>query len=182
MTRRTSQCRQDTYFACFSTPNGIGYLKATKHRKFCLQRGSGDRTIELLRGIIASKIPSVGVRDPIGFPSSPVTSQLIVLKSLHRLFQSNARTASLANAEKREPRPAFAGRGSLTLAMSYSRTPLRCTTIGAAAFHCRVRNGDGWFHCAMITRRLVKPKSARGGRYGAGLTSTSPENLALLNV
>ena len=82
--------------------------------------------------------------------------------------------------KKREPRLAFTGRGSLTLAMPYSRTPLRCTTIGAAAFHCRVRNGDGWFHCAMITRRLVKPKSARGGRYGAGLTSTSPENLALL--
>src|SRR4029077_6952775 len=101
MTRRTSQCRQDTYFACFSTPNGIGYLKATKHRKVCPQRGSGDRTIERLRAIIASKIPSVlqGVRDPIGFPSSPVTSQLIVLKSLHRLFRSNARTASWADAE-----------------------------------------------------------------------------------
>jgi hypothetical protein len=31
LTRRTSQCRQDTYFACFSTSNGIAYLKATKH-------------------------------------------------------------------------------------------------------------------------------------------------------
>ncbi len=139
MTRRTSQCRQDTYFACFSTPNGIGYLKATKHRKVCLQRGSGDVPVERENCVIGKR-------------------------------------------QKREPRPAFAGRGSLTLAMSYSRTPLRCTTIGAAAFHCRVRNGDGWFHCAMITRRLVKPKSARGGRYGAGLTSTSPEYLALLKV
>ncbi len=42
--------------------------------------------------------------------------------------------------------------GLLVLATSYSRTAYRRTTIGAAAFHCRVRNGDGWGHCAMITR------------------------------
>src|SRR5436190_64201 len=28
----------------------------------------------------------------------------------------------------------------------------RRTTIGAAAFHCRVRNGNGWGHCAIVTR------------------------------
>src|SRR2546430_13594066 len=38
--------------------------------------------------------------------------------------------------------------------MSYSRTTYRCTTIGAAAFHFRVRNGNGWSHCARITRGL----------------------------
>ena len=38
------------------------------------------------------------------------------------------------------------------LATSYSRTTFRRTTIGAAAFHFRVRNGNGWGHCAMITR------------------------------
>jgi hypothetical protein len=69
---------------------------------------------------------------------------------------------SLTN-KKREPQLTFAGRGSLTLAMSYSRTTYRCTTIGAAAFNFRVRNGNGWSHCAMITRWLVKPKSARWG-------------------
>jgi hypothetical protein len=42
--------------------------------------------------------------------------------------------------------------GRLVLATSYSRTTYRRTTIGAAAFHCRVRNGNGWCHCAMITR------------------------------
>src|SRR6516164_1887908 len=42
--------------------------------------------------------------------------------------------------------------GPLVLATSYSRTTLRRTTIGAAAFHCRVRNGNGWGHCAKITR------------------------------
>src|SRR3984893_14751888 len=75
---------------------------------------------------------------------------------------SNPRGRRVRLAEKREPRPAFADRGSLTLAMSYSRTTYRCTTIGAAAFHFRVRNGNGWDHCAMITRRLVKPRLARG--------------------
>ena len=42
--------------------------------------------------------------------------------------------------------------GCLVLATSYSRTAYRRTTIGAAAFHCRVRNGNGWRHCAIITR------------------------------
>ena len=39
------------------------------------------------------------------------------------------------------------------LATSYFRTSLRRTIIGAAAFHFRVRNGNGWGHCARITRR-----------------------------
>ena len=34
------------------------------------------------------------------------------------------------------------------LATTYSRTTYRCTTIGSAAFHFRVRNGNGWIHCA----------------------------------
>src|SRR5438445_1597104 len=42
--------------------------------------------------------------------------------------------------------------GHSTLATSYSRTAYRRTTIGAAAFHCRVRNGNGWDHCAIVTR------------------------------
>ena len=42
--------------------------------------------------------------------------------------------------------------GLLVLATSYSRTTYRRTTIGAAAFHFRVRNGNGWGHCATVTR------------------------------
>src|SRR6266480_3513454 len=42
--------------------------------------------------------------------------------------------------------------GHLVLATSYSRTACRRTTIGAAAFHCRVRNGNGWCHRAIVTR------------------------------
>src|SRR5436190_14186290 len=52
--------------------------------------------------------------------------------------------------QKKKPSPeSFRG---WVLATSYSRTTYRRTTIGAAAFHFRVRNGNGWCHCAMITR------------------------------
>ena len=42
--------------------------------------------------------------------------------------------------------------GFFVLATSYSRMAYRRTTIGAAAFHFRVRNGNGWDHCAIVTR------------------------------
>src|SRR5437762_5730247 len=42
--------------------------------------------------------------------------------------------------------------GFSVLATSYSRTAYRRTTIGAAAFHFRVRNGNGWDHRAIVTR------------------------------
>jgi hypothetical protein len=42
--------------------------------------------------------------------------------------------------------------GFLVLATSYSRTACRRTTIGAVAFHFRVRNGNGWCHYAIVTR------------------------------
>ena len=38
------------------------------------------------------------------------------------------------------------------LATTYSHAAFRRTTIGATAFHFRVRDGNGWFHCAVITR------------------------------
>ncbi len=52
---------------------------------------------------------------------------------------------------KKPTTPADRGVGWI-LATTYSRTAYRRTTIGAAAFHFRVRNGAGWCHCAMITR------------------------------
>ena len=38
------------------------------------------------------------------------------------------------------------------LATTYSHRTCRPTTIGAEAFHFRVRNGTGWFHLALVTR------------------------------
>jgi hypothetical protein len=47
------------------------------------------------------------------------------------------------------------GLGIKALAMTYSRMRMH-TTIGAAAFHFRVRDGIGWFHSAMFTRERVE--------------------------
>ena len=64
----------------------------------------------------------------------------------------NARVRSLPRMGKESKMPDEKLTGHLVLATSYSRTACRRTTIGAAAFHFRVRNGNGWGHCAMITR------------------------------
>ena len=38
------------------------------------------------------------------------------------------------------------------------------TTIGAAAFHFRVRDGIGWFHSAMVARERVEGRSGSVGK------------------
>ena len=45
------------------------------------------------------------------------------------------------------------------LAMTYSRMRMH-TTIGAAAFHFRVRDGIGWCHSAIVTRERVEGRGA----------------------
>ena len=44
--------------------------------------------------------------------------------------------------------------------MTYSRMRMH-TTIGACAFHFRVRDGIGWFHAAMFTRERVEGRCSR---------------------
>ena len=50
--------------------------------------------------------------------------------------------------------------------MSYFRMTFRHTIIGAAAFHGRVRNGNGWFHRAKITRGLSYALAHSAGLWG----------------
>jgi hypothetical protein len=64
--------------------------------------------------------------------------------------------------------------GHLVLATSYSRTACRRTTIGAAAFHCRVRNGNGWCHCANVTR-----DPSRTGGFDASRRRGSLETMSI---
>ena len=40
------------------------------------------------------------------------------------------------------------------LAVTYSHTNVRCTTIGVTAFHFCVRNGNRWFYSTMAARRI----------------------------
>jgi hypothetical protein len=64
----------------------------------------------------------------------------------------NARARSLPSMGKESKMPDEKLTGHLVLATSYSRKAYRRTTIGAAAFHFRVRNGNGWCHYAIVTR------------------------------
>ncbi len=43
--------------------------------------------------------------------------------------------------------------------MTYSCMRMH-TTIGAAAFHFRVRNGIGWCHSAIVTRERVEGRGS----------------------
>ena len=65
---------------------------------------------------------------------------------------------------RKSPAPCFHRRRGVTLATSYFRTTYRRTIIGATAFHFRVRNGNGWCHCAGITRRLSPRPRRRSSR------------------
>ena len=71
--------------------------------------------------------------------------------------------------DNKKPQPYGLGFGVKTLAMTYSCMYAH-TTIGAVAFHFRVRDGIGWFHNAMVTRERVE------GRFG----SVDPERRALV--
>ena len=57
--------------------------------------------------------------------------------------------------KRKPPQEVLRGFWCKALAMTYSRMRMH-TTIGAAAFHFRVRNGIGWFHSAMVTRERVE--------------------------
>ncbi len=59
------------------------------------------------------------------------------------------------NAKRKTPLISQRGFGYKALAMTYSRMRMH-TTIGACAFHFRVRDGIGWFHAAMFTRERVE--------------------------
>ena len=55
----------------------------------------------------------------------------------------------------------FASAFEKVLAATYSRGSYTTTTIGNAAFHGRVRNGNGWSHCFMTTRKASFVEGSR---------------------
>src|ERR1700720_1363412 len=88
---------------------------------------------------------------------------------------ASTRGACAPQIEARNKKPSmFSHAGFSVLATSYSRTAYRRTTIGAAAFHCRVRNGNGWGHCAIVTR-----DPSRIGGFGA---SRRRESLMTMSI
>ncbi len=88
-------------------------------------------------------------------------------------YQLTARASST----KKEPGSDFSEPG-IYLATTYSHKTYRLTTIGAAAFHFRVRNGTGWFHHALVTRGQFQGKTLAASHLELGLWG--PE--VILNV
>src|SRR5690349_24572838 len=75
----------------------------------------------------------------------------------HRGISGNRVTSPRA-----KKNPAIAGGvWCKALAMTYSCMRMH-TTIGAAAFHFRVRNGIGWCHSAIVTRERVEGRGSIG--------------------
>ncbi len=68
--------------------------------------------------------------------------------------------------------------GWYKLATTYSHTAFRRTTIGATVFHFQVRNGTGWFHCAMITR-FLRSWMLLHSNFAAYLGILSPYQIAI---
>ena len=69
------------------------------------------------------------------------------ISSLHFAFPHFAFRIPAPKAKKKA-RCLVSKTPGIILATTYSRTTYRSTTIGSAAFHFRVRNGNGWDHCA----------------------------------
>ena len=65
---------------------------------------------------------------------------------------------AIASGQHKAQRPAFrlgVVVSKRCLAMTYSRMRMH-TTIGAGAFHFRVRDGIGWYHSAMVAKETVE--------------------------
>jgi hypothetical protein len=71
---------------------------------------------------------------------------------------------------KKSPPPSLLRETGKYLAATYSHRTCRPNTIGAAAFHFRVRNGTGWFHHALATRG--QPCLCRAGSLMVGAVSS----------
>ena len=105
-----------------------------------LRRASPTRSVDSLAPA-SSPVPGCGLSRSI-----PIGSILL------RHGGVPPRRARVGDAQKCKNPTEINPVGFLVLATSYSRAAYRRTTIGAAAFHCRVRDGNGWGHCAIVTR------------------------------
>ena len=97
-----------------------------------------------------------GKRSPAGKPVIEGENS----KEICRVPQPRCRRLDNATHKNKPPR-LCGGLREKALAMTYSRMRLH-TTIGAAAFHFRVRDGIGWFHSAMFTRERVEGRGQFG--------------------
>ena len=97
-------------------------------------------------------------RRPAGCPVAasghtlPPLSRLPVAGCPGRPACSPSGCKMASGCKKKSPAPSLLKMPGKYLAATYSHRTCRPNTIGAAAFHFRVRNGTGWFHRALVTR------------------------------
>lgn len=86
---------------------------------------------------------------------------LILVNNLRRRLQVFLEAVELSNiknmvlTQKANPRSVGCGDFSKNPGDDLLSQGLSLTTIGAATFHFRVRDGIGWFHSAIFTRETV---------------------------
>ena len=86
--------------------------------------------------------------------------------------QAIGQSTPAPSGQKKSPPPSLLRETGKYLAATYSHRTCRPNTIGAAAFHFRVRNGTGWFHHALATRG--QPRSIGAGSLMVGGLAGSP--------
>src|SRR5436190_359641 len=133
-----------TYFAlracrlCRSAPAGSILCSSRRRRKSKMPDGAKAHRAFCSGDVLLTRVfPHTR---PTGLPSMSLGS-----RRLHSLLEYGVAGKAKCPTELKLI-------GHFVLATSYSRTTYRRTTIGAAAFHFRVRNVNGWCHCAMVTR------------------------------
>lgn len=87
--------------------------------------------------------PRVRVRDPTRTTARDATLFAVIPRPCRAIVDEET---------KKNARLLLSKKPGKYLATTYSRGAFRPTTIGAATFHFRVRNGTGWFHYALVTR------------------------------
>ena len=104
--------------------------------------------------------------------TASVASFLAAIPDAGRRKECKAVARLMKKATGARPRHFWRGFGCKALAMTYSCMRMH-TTIGAAAFHFRVRNGIGWCHSAMVARERVEgrglPEQSRSRSHWVGM-------------
>ncbi len=85
------------------------------------------------------------------FSTEPVFPKVIILDPCIHFYAGF--NFAIAPAVKKKPKRLGLGFGVKSLAIPYFRMANCHTIIGAKRFHCRVRDGIGWFTLAMVTKQ-----------------------------
>jgi hypothetical protein len=126
-------------FLCLSV-SPLAKQKRSQHLATCWMLCSGD--------VLLIACARMLTRDPRGRDRLSRGPQPLDSLTACGVPPRRARVGRMQKTRRDEPG------GFSVLATSYSRMAYRHTTIGAAVFHFRVRNGNGWGRCAIVTRIL----------------------------